>query len=134
MTGSDLSNMPPAKCHQRVTHDRRSHRRYPVSVELEYRLFLPEGHVRVGHGRTVNLSSGGVLFDAEASIPVNTPVELSIFWPLRTGDQAQVELHATGKTVRDKGREVAVKFDRSRFRTTRPQHKRTTGNGAKSNV
>jgi PilZ domain-containing protein len=130
MTGSDLSNMPPAKCHHRVTHDRRSHRRFPVSVDLEYSLLLPEGHVQVGRGRTINLSSGGVLFEAEASVPVNMPVELSIFWPLRTGEQAQVELHATGKTVRAKGRQVAVKFDRSRFRTTRlRKQRRTTGNG-----
>src|SRR5215472_8866479 len=129
MTGSDLSNMPPAKCHQRVTPDRRSHRRYPVSVELEYRLFLPEGHVQVGRGRTINLSGGGVVFEAEASIPVNTPVELSILWPLRTGDQAQVELHATGKTVRAQDLQVAVKFDRSRFRTIRPRkHMNTSGN------
>jgi hypothetical protein len=121
--------MPPAKCHQRVTHDRRSHRRYPVRVDLKYSLILPEGHVQVGRGRTINLSSGGVLFEAEASVPVNMPVELSIFWPLRAGDQAQVELHATGKTVRAKGHQVAVKFDRSRFRTNRPRkHKNTSGN------
>ena len=130
MTGSDLSNMPAAQCHQRVTHDRRSHRRYPVSVELEYRLFLPEGHVQVGRGRTINLSNGGVLFEAERSVPVNMPIDLSIFWPMRTGDQAQVELHAKGKTVRAQDLQVAVKFDRSRFRTTRPRkHKNTSGNG-----
>lgn len=103
---------------QKMNHDRRSHRRYPVSVDLEYSLSSPEGHLRVGRGRTINLSSGGVLFEAEATVPVNTTVEMSISWPLRSEHQVQFGLHVTGKTVRAKDRQVAVKFDHCIFRTT----------------
>jgi PilZ domain len=117
MTGSDFRNMPPAKRHPRVDHDRRSHRRYPVSVDLEYSLSSPDGYLQVGRGRTINLSSGGVLFEAEATVPENTTVDMSISWP-RSEHQVQFELHVTGKTVRAKDRQVAVKFDQCIFRTT----------------
>ena len=110
--------MPPAKRDQRVDHDRRSHHRYPVSMDLEYRLSSPEGHLQVGRGRTINLSSGGVLFEAEATVPLNTTVEMSILWPLRSEHQVRFELHVTGKTVRARDRQVAVKFDQCIFRTT----------------
>jgi PilZ domain len=118
MTGSELRNMPPAKRDQRMNPDRRSHRRYLVSVNLEYSLSLPEGHLQVGRGRTINLSSGGVLFETAATVPVNTTVEMSISWPLRSEYQVQFELHVRGKTVRAKDRQVAVKFDQCIFRTT----------------
>lgn len=124
------SYMPPPRHHQRVNHDRRSHRRYPVSVDIEYRFVSPAGHVQVGRGRTVNVSSGGVLFEAEVAIPVNTTIELSISWSLRSEDQVQRELHATGKTVRVEDRHVAVKFDHSLFRKARtPNDRRIGGNG-----
>ena len=107
--------------------ERRAHRRYPISVDLEYS-FGSEGRLQVGRGRTINLSNGGVLFEAETPVPVNTTVELSISWPILTGTQANLELHATGAVVRVTPRHVAVKFKRFTFRTTSPQ-KQVGANG-----
>jgi len=93
--------------------DRRSHRRYPISVELKY-----SAGVQVGHGRTINLSSGGVLFEADVTLPMNLPIELWMSWPARTWAPVPLELYAAGKTVRVEGTEVAVQFfDRAAFRT-----------------
>jgi PilZ domain-containing protein len=92
--------------------DRRSHRRYPVSVALKY-----SAGFKVGHGRTINLSEGGVLFEADVALPINLPIELSLSWPVRTRPPAPLELYAAGKTVRVEGTKVAVKFDRAVFRT-----------------
>lgn len=110
--------MPATKRSGKLNHDRRSHRRYPVIVDIKYSL-APSGHVQVGRGRTINLSSGGVLFEAEVAIPVNASIELSISWPGRSDFQIQFELHATGKALRIGDSKVAVKFDRSIFRTAR---------------
>ena len=91
---------------------------YPVIVDINYSLGA-SGHVQVGRGRTINLSSGGVLFEAEVAIPVNASIELSISWPGRSDPQIQFELHATGEALRVGDSKVAVKFDRSIFRTAR---------------
>ena len=98
--------------------ERRSYRRYPVTVDLEYGVVSLESHLQAGHGSTINLSSGGVLFEAESTVAVNTTVELSISWPQRSDAPVQFQLHVTGKTVRTKSRNVAVKFDQRIFRTT----------------
>jgi PilZ domain len=111
--------MPATKRSRKLNHDRRSHRRYPVSVDIKYSLAVPSGHVQVGRGRTINLSSGGVLFEAEVAIPVNASIELSISWPGLSDPQIQLELHATGKALRVGDSKVAVKFDRSIFGTAR---------------
>jgi hypothetical protein len=120
--------MPSAKDFQGV--ERRSYRRYPVTVDLEYSVVSLESHLQVGHGSTVNLSNSGVLFEAEATVAVNTTVELSLSWPQRSDAPVQFQLHAIGKTVRTKDRQVAVKFDQSTFRTTSArQTGRTHGHG-----
>ena len=110
--------MPATKRSGKLNHDRRYRRRYPVIVDITYSL-APSGHVQVGRGRTINLSSGGGLFEAEVAIPVNASIELSISWPGRSDPQIQFELHATGKALRVGDSRVAVKFDRSIFRTAR---------------
>ena len=92
--------------------DRRSHHRYPISFELKY-----IAGVQVGHGRTINLSSGGVLFEADVALAINLPIELWISWPARTWAPVPLELYAAGKTVRVEGTHVAVEFYRVVFRT-----------------
>jgi PilZ domain-containing protein len=92
--------------------DRRSHRRYPISVELKY-----SAGVQVGRGKTINLSEGGVLFEADVALPINLSIELWISWPGRTWPPVPLEVYAPGKTVRVEGTKVAVKFDRAVFRT-----------------
>ena len=39
--------------------EHRSHQRYPIKLEVEYRV-LKKGRVERGFGRTLNISSGGV--------------------------------------------------------------------------
>ena len=87
---------------------------------MKYSLVSSGGCVRVGRGRTINLSSGGVLFEADVALPLNVSIGLSIPWPLRNGHQIQLELHVTGETVRVEGSRVAAKFDHSIFRPVKP--------------
>ena len=112
--------MSPAMRPRELSHDRRSHCRYPLSTDLKYSLTSSGGCVQVGSGRTINLSSGGVIFEADVALPLNVSIELSIPWPARNRPQIQLELHVTGETVRVEDRQVAVKFDHSIFRTAKP--------------
>ena len=59
-------------------HDRRSHNRYPISLEVEYTL-LDRGHVeRLGYGWTVNVSSSGILFEAGDALPAGGSIKLAV--------------------------------------------------------
>ena len=109
--------MPPAKQHLEYKQDRRLHRRYPVSVDVSYVFGSAGSELQVTHGRTINLSSGGVLFETEGVVPVNARIELSISWPSWAPHQIPLELCVAGETIRVEGRLVALKFDQSIFRT-----------------
>ena len=97
---------------------RRLVRRFPIDVELEYKL-ISRGHVvETGQGRTVNISSGGILFESRCALPPGMFIELSIAWPARLRNTVALKLHATGLTVRGHGKFTAVTIRRHMFRTT----------------
>jgi hypothetical protein len=45
-----------------IRGDRRIQRRYPVALELEYKVVTGGAVIGTGTGKTGNISSGGVLF------------------------------------------------------------------------
>jgi hypothetical protein len=98
-------------------NDQRSNHRYPVEVALEYRVVLPNDKVVAGVGGTINLSSCGVLFQSERSLPAGVTIELTIAWPARMNNIAGLNLHAFGKTVRTQGNRTAVAVHGHEFRT-----------------
>jgi hypothetical protein len=61
--------------------EQRSHRRYPIALELDYRL-LRRGRIeRQGSGRTIDIGCGGVRLETNESLPVGRLIELMISWP-----------------------------------------------------
>ena len=60
--------------------DRRYDRRYGISLELRWKLVRRRRVLDSGVGATIDLSSGGILFDAGRQLPVGLGVELSISW------------------------------------------------------
>ena len=109
--------MPSAEYDPKSNRDRRTYRRYPLSIDIEYRLSSPERITQVGRGTVVNLSNDGILFEAEDAIPMDTLIELSIPWPALRQPAVQLSLHVIGKTVRVENRRVAVQINRAVFRT-----------------
>jgi hypothetical protein len=96
--------------------DRRSWPRYPVEAALEYRVIHGRS-TATGQGKTINLSSGGVLFQSDQDVAKGVQIELAIVWPARLNDVAGLTLHVTGRTVRSQGKCAAVKILRHEFRT-----------------
>ena len=107
---------PPEKRDRQLNNERRSHRRYLVSTNLLYRLAASDPSARYGRGTSVDISSGGLLFEAEEQLPTNTRIELTIQWPTRINDDIQLTLYVKGETVRFEGTRAAVKFDHATFR------------------
>jgi hypothetical protein len=59
-----MASMP----HQRF-NEQRSNQRFPVNAAIDYKIVLRNRMVLTGVGRTVNISSGGVLVDTPNCLP-----------------------------------------------------------------
>jgi len=90
--------------------DQRLRRRYPITLHVDYKLPNRGQVVRSGSGRTLNLSSGGVLFKANDSLPAGSSIELMIDWPLLLKDACPLKLVIRGRVVRSDAQAIAVKI------------------------
>ena len=95
--------------------DRRSWPRYSLEAALEW--VIQGRRVARGRGTTINLSSGGALFQSDQAVAEGVQIELAIAWPARLNDVAGLTLHVKGRTVRTQGKCAAVKILRREFRT-----------------
>ena len=105
----------------------RSKRRFPLTLNLKFNVTL--NHKKMtGLGRTVNVSSAGILFWTQERINVGKPIQLSVAWPLDLDGKIGLRLWVSGKVVRTEGNFVGVTFWRHEFRTTSTQSVLTTVN------
>jgi hypothetical protein len=95
--------------------DRRLQRRYPLELDLEFRIVDGDTVVSAGAGRTGNISSGGVLFHAADGVPSGSQVELSVHWPAVLGNAPFLELRIYGRLVRNDSQGVALRMSRYHF-------------------
>jgi len=100
-----------------IAGDRRRDRRYGLELDLRWKLIRRRRLLESGEGRTVDVSSGGVLFDAGRPLPSGLNVELSITWPVMLHNVAPLQLLAYGKIVRSEGRRTAIRMVQHEFRT-----------------
>src|SRR5579864_4703046 len=97
--------------------DQRLSRRYPITLEIEYKL-LRKGRVeRLGLGRTLNVSSGGVLFETSEVLPVGSSIELLMQWPFLLEGVCPLKLVIHGSVVRSDSKGVAIRNKHHEFRT-----------------
>jgi hypothetical protein len=97
--------------------DRREDRRYGLHLELKWKLIRRRRVLDTGTGKTVDLSSGGVLFDCGRVLPEGLNAELSVAWPVLLHNSAPLQLVVSGKIVRAHGNQVAIRATQFEFRT-----------------
>ncbi len=99
--------------------ERRSNRRYPIDLSMQYDMGRRDGQglPRIGSGQVVNISSGGILISSDRAMPAGLRIRLRIEWPARLNDAVPLALHIEGRTVRSNGNLTAVRILRSEFRT-----------------
>ena len=107
----------PAAENDGIGGERRKNRRYHLQLELKWKLIRRRRLLDTGAGRTIDVSSGGIRFDAGRHLPEGLNVELSISWPVMLHNVAPMQLVATGKIVRCDGREVSMQTVQHEFRT-----------------
>jgi hypothetical protein len=106
--------------------ERRKDRRYHLQLELKWKLIRRRRLLDTGTGRTIDVSSGGIRFDAGRHLPEGLNVELSISWPVLLRNVAPMQMVASGKIVRCDGREVAMQTVQHEFRTAGVASEHTT--------
>lgn len=96
--------------------DRRTSGRFPIERDLRYKI-LNADPAASGTGRTINISSTGVLFTAQAPLPPGGQVQVLISWPARIDGKCRLRLKAEGRVVRCNGRQIAMAIEKYEFRT-----------------
>jgi PilZ domain len=102
---------------ERIRGERRDDRRYNLALDLRWKLVRRRKVLDSGSGKTLDLSSRGLFFDAGRPLPVGLNVEISIAWPALLHNVAPMQLVVSGKIVRADGLRAAVRMAQHEFRT-----------------
>ena len=89
--------------------DQRSHRRCAITLNVEYKLLNKGRAERLGSGRTLDISTGGVLFKSNDASPRVGRIELMMTWPFSLEGVCPLKLAIHGWVVRNDGYRVAIK-------------------------
>jgi hypothetical protein len=102
---------------ERIGGERRSDRRYNIALRVRWDLLRRKRLLDSGTGRTVNLSSGGILLETGGYLPVGLSVSLAISWPVLLHNTTLMQLIVDGRVVRSDGGRVAIRTVQHEFRT-----------------
>jgi hypothetical protein len=80
-------------------------------------MLTKRGSEEMGVGRTVNMSSSGVLFTSEQPLFPGRRLELSVNWPAQLDNKCPLKLVARGRVIRSEAGRVAIEIQQYEFRT-----------------
>jgi hypothetical protein len=108
--------------------------RFPIVADLQYQQLRLGG--QAGAGRTINISSSGLLFAGDQKLEAGQRLEISISWPVRLNKDCGLRLVGRAKVVRSDANGVAVVFDCHEFRTCRSDARQPSlgGKGQSGNL
>ncbi len=99
--------------------DRRVTNRMPIERDVRYKVLVGKKSEAqtTGVGKTLNMSSGGVLFTTETALPEGGRVELNVSWPVQLNDNLPLKLVAMGRLVRSEDAQAAIAIEKYEFKT-----------------
>jgi PilZ domain-containing protein len=97
--------------------ERRRSDRFAIEREIRYRALNKRGGEEAGEGKTVNMSSSGVLFTSGQILRPGRRVELAISWPAQLNNKCALKLVARGRIVRFENGLAAMEIQQYEFRT-----------------
>jgi len=99
--------------------ERRGAARMPIEQEVRCRVLNKQQDGADVTGKTVNMSSSGILLETKEILVPGRRVELSIEWPARLDNKCPLKLVARGRVVRFQGGQAAIEILQHEFRTRR---------------
>ncbi|MEZ5404400.1 MAG: PilZ domain-containing protein [Bryobacteraceae bacterium] len=97
--------------------ERRQSSRFPIEREIRYRILTKKSNQEAGSGRTVNMSSSGILFTAEHVLLPGRTIEVSVNWPAQLNNSCPLKFVARGRVVRFEPGRAAIEIQHYEFRT-----------------
>ena len=97
--------------------DRRGADRFPIEREVRFKVLNRKNAEEVGSGRTINMSSNGVLFTTDRYLLPGRRLEVSISWPAQLNSKVALKLVARGRVVRSEAGRAAIEIHQYEFRT-----------------
>ena len=98
-----------------IRGERRAHRRYPIELDLQYKIVQAGSVVSAGAGKTENMSSVGILLHVHQEIQPGACVELSIRWPALSPAAPFLQLWGLGHVTRSDPAGTALRISRYQF-------------------
>lgn len=98
-------------------NDRRHADRFPIERDIRFKVLNKRGSEEAGSGKTINISSNGVLFTTDQLLLPGRRVEISISWPAQLNSKCALKLVARGRVVRFEEGRAAVEIQQHEFRT-----------------
>jgi hypothetical protein len=103
--------------HQNEQNDRRRTDRFPIEREVRYKVLNKRSGEEGGDGKTVNISSDGVLFSCQHILLPGRRLEVAINWPAQLNNKCALKLVARGRVVRFENGHAAIEILQYEFRT-----------------
>ena len=97
--------------------ERRRSSRFPIEREIRYKTLNQRAELLTGVGKTLNISSSGVLFTSEHDMALGTRLEVSISWPAQLNEKCLLNLVARGRVTRHAKGQLALQIQQYEFRT-----------------
>ena len=98
--------------------DRRGAVRFPIEREVRYKVISTKSADEIGTGRTINMSSNGILFTSDHMLLPGRRLELSVSWPAQLNYETPLKLVARGRVIRFDGGVAAIEIQQYEFRTS----------------
>lgn len=102
---------------RRNENDRRGASRFPIEREIQFRVLSKRNGEESGMGKTVNMSSSGILFETDQVLRPGRRLELSVAWPAQLNEHCALKLVARGRVVRWEEGRTAIEIHQHEFRT-----------------
>jgi hypothetical protein len=96
--------------------DRRVAERFPIERESRYKLLTRKAGDEEGTGKSINISSGGILFTTDWHLQPGIGIKVTINWPVLLNAEVRLRLVALGRVVRSEEGTAAMQISRYEFR------------------
>lgn len=97
--------------------ERRLTRRFPLRQEIRYQLVQSRCVAPLHVGRTLDVSSRGILFTTTEHLPVGHSLEIAMHWPAQLNGDCPLQFMASGQVLRSDGTTAVMRIQRYEFRT-----------------
>jgi hypothetical protein len=98
-------------------NERRHSDRFPIERDVRFRVLSKRTGDDAGDGKTINMSSAGILFSTDRMLLPGRRVEVAISWPAQLNHKCALKLVARGRVVRFDQGCAAMEIQQYEFRT-----------------